>query len=90
MIRTWCVHGRQVKGNRDEGLTTQNMETYIIAVEVPDACVMEDRGAATRRVRHVRIPGYAIFCLDFNEASYRVVMRCSRLAFTLRSGPEYV
>ena len=34
---------------------------------------MEYRGNAKKRVRHVRIPGYAIVCMDFNEASYRVV-----------------
>jgi len=35
--------------------------------------VMEYRGTTKKRVRHVRIPGYAIVCMDFNEASYRVV-----------------
>ena len=49
------------------------MEDYIFAVEVPDEYVMEYRGNAKKRVRHVRIPGYAIVCMDFNEASYRVV-----------------
>ena len=34
---------------------------------------MEYRGTTKKRVRHVRIPGYAIVCMDFNEASYRVV-----------------
>jgi len=59
--------------NLEQRITTQNMEDYIFAVEVPDEYVMEYRGTAKKRVRHVRIPGYAIVCMDFNEASYRVV-----------------
>ena len=62
-----------MKANLEQRITTQNMEDYIFAVEVPDEYVMEYRGNAKKRVRHVRIPGYAIVCMDFNEASYRVV-----------------
>ena len=67
-----------MKANLEQRITTQNMEDYIFAVEVPDEYVMEYRGNAKKRVRHVRIPGYAIVCMDFNEASYRVVKETPR------------
>ena len=73
VIHTYSGHERKVKANLEQRITTQNMEDYIFAVEVPDEYVMEYRGSAKKRVRHVRIPGYAIVCMDFNEASYRVV-----------------
>lgn len=73
VIHTYSGHERKVKANLEQRITTQNMEDYIFAVEVPDEYVMEYRGATKKRVRHVRIPGYAIVCMDFNEASYRVV-----------------
>ena len=73
VIHTYWGHERKVKANLEQRITTQNMEDYIFAVEVPDEYVMEYRGNAKKRVRHVRIPGYAIVCMDFNEASYRVV-----------------
>ncbi len=55
----------------------KNMEDYIFAVEVPSEVRHGYRGNAKKRVRHVRIPGYAIVCMDFNEASYRVVKRAA-------------
>ena len=73
VIHTYSGHERKVKANLEQRITTQNMEDYIFAVEVPDEYVMEYRGNTKKRVRHVRIPGYAIVCMDFNEASYRVV-----------------
>ena len=73
VIHTYSGHERKVKANLEQRITTQNMEDYIFAVEVPDEYVMEYRGTTKKRVRHVRIPGYAIVCMDFNEASYRVV-----------------
>ena len=73
VIHTYSGHERKVKANLEKRITTQNMEDYIFSVEVPDEYVMEYRGNAKKRVRHVRIPGYAIVCMDFNEASYRVV-----------------
>ena len=73
VIHTYSGHERKVKANLEQRITTQNMEDYIFAVEVPDEYVMEYRGNAKKRVRHVRIPGYAIVCMDFNEDSYRVV-----------------
>lgn len=73
VIHTYSGHERKVKANLEQRITTQNMEDYIFAVEVPDEYVMEYRGNAKKRVRHVRIPGYAIVCMEFNEASYRVV-----------------
>lgn len=73
VIHTYSGHERKVKANLEQRITTQNMEDCIFAVEVPDEYVMEYRGTTKKRVRHVRIPGYAIVCMDFNEASYRVV-----------------
>ncbi len=73
VIHTYSGHERKVKANLEQRITTQNMEDSIFSVEVPDEYVMEYRGTAKKRVRHVRIPGYAIVCMDFNEESYRVV-----------------
>ena len=69
VIHTYSGHERKVKANLEQRITTQNMEDYIFAVEVPDEYVMEYRGTTKKRVRHVRIHGYAIVCMDFNEAS---------------------
>ena len=73
VIHTYSGHERKVKANLEQRITTQNMEDSIFSVEVPDEYVMEYRGTAKKRVRRVRIPGYAIVCMDFNEESYRVV-----------------
>ena len=73
VIHTYSGHERKVKANLEQRITTQNMEDSIFSVEVPDEYVMGYRGTAKKRVRRVRIPGYAIVCMDFNEESYRVV-----------------
>ncbi|MDC4233584.1 transcription termination/antitermination protein NusG [Actinomyces sp. B33] len=73
VIHTYSGHERKVKANLEQRITNQNMEDSIFAVEVPDEYVMEYRGTAKKRVRRVRIPGYVIVCMDFNEESYRVV-----------------
>ena len=73
VIHTYSGHERKVKANLEQRITTQNMEDSIFSVEVPDEYVMEYRGTAKKRVRRVRIPGYAIVCMDFNEESYRVL-----------------
>ena len=71
VIHTYSGHERKVKANLEQRITTQNMEDYIFAVEVPDEYVMEYRGNAKKRVRHVRIPGYAIVCMDFSTTPCR-------------------
>ena len=73
VLHTYSGHERKVKANLEQRITSQNMEESIFAVEVPDEYVMEYRGTAKKRVRRVRIPGYVIVCMDFNEESYRVV-----------------
>ena len=73
VIHTYSGHERKVKANLEQRITNQNMEDSIFQVEVPDEYVMEYRGNAKKRVRRVRIPGYVIVCMDFNEDSYRVV-----------------
>ncbi|MCD4550294.1 transcription termination/antitermination protein NusG [Schaalia sp. lx-260] len=73
VLHTYSGHERKVKTNLEQRIATQNMEDSIFAVEVPDEYVMEYRGTAKKRVRRVQIPGYVIVCMDFNEASYRVV-----------------
>ena len=73
VIHTYSGHERKVKANLEQRITSQNMEESIFQVEVPDEYVMEYRGNVKKRVRRVRIPGYVIVCMDFNEDSYRVV-----------------
>ena len=73
VLHTYSGHERKVKANLEQRITSQNMEDSIFQVEVPDEYVMEYRGSAKKRVRRVRIPGYVIVCMDFNEDSYRVV-----------------
>ncbi|WP_051125745.1 transcription termination/antitermination protein NusG [Schaalia vaccimaxillae] len=73
VLHTYSGHERKVKANLEQRITSQNMEESIFSVEVPDEYVMEFRGSAKKRVRRVRIPGYVIVCMDFNEESYRVV-----------------
>jgi len=73
VVHTYSGHERKVKANLEQRIESQNAEDYIFRVEVPDEYVMEFRGSAKKRVRHVRIPGYVIVCMDFNDQSYRVV-----------------
>ncbi len=73
VVHTYSGHERKVKANLEQRIESQNAEDYIFKVEVPDEYVMEFRGNAKKRVRRVRIPGYVIVCMDFNDASYRVV-----------------
>ncbi len=73
VIHTYSGHERKVKANLEQRITSQNMEDYIYRVEVPDEYVMEFRGSQKKRVRRVRIPGYVLVCMDFTDASYRVV-----------------
>ncbi len=64
VIHTYSGHERKVKANLEQRITTQNMKTT--SSSRSDEYVMEYRGNAKKRVRHVRIPGYAIVCMDFN------------------------
>lgn len=73
VLHTYSGHERKVKANLEQRITTQNMEERIFRVEVPDEYVTEFRGTAKKRVRHVRIPGYVVVCMDFDDESYRVV-----------------
>jgi len=67
VIHTYSGHERKVKANLEQRITTQNMEDYIFAVEVPDEYVMEYRGTTKKRVRHVRIPGYVFVRMDLDD-----------------------
>ncbi|MDO4257988.1 MAG: transcription termination/antitermination protein NusG [Actinomycetaceae bacterium] len=73
VLHTYSGHERKVKANLEQRISTQNMEEKIFRVEVPDEYVMEYRGNAKKRVRRVRIPGYVIVCMEFDDESYRVV-----------------
>ena len=55
VIHTYSGHERKVKANLEQRITTQNMEDYIFAVEVPDEYVMEYRGNAKKRVRKIEV-----------------------------------
>lgn len=73
VLHTYSGHERKVKANLEQRITSQNMEEKIFRVEVPDEYVTEFKGSAKKRVRHVRIPGYVVVCMDFDDDSYRVV-----------------
>ncbi|WP_026459994.1 transcription termination/antitermination protein NusG [Schaalia suimastitidis] len=73
VVHTYSGHERKVKTNLEQRIANHNMEDSIFRVEVPDEYVMEYRGNAKKRVRRVQIPGYVLVCMDFDEASYRVV-----------------
>lgn len=73
VLHTYSGHERKVKANLEQRITSQNMEDKIFRVEVPDEYITEFKGSAKKRVRHVRIPGYVVVCMDFDDDSYRVV-----------------
>ena len=73
VIHTYSGHERKVKANLEQRIASQNMEEKIFRVEVPDEYVNEFKGSVKKRVRHVRIPGYVVVCMDFDDDSYRVV-----------------
>lgn len=73
VLHTYSGHERKVKANLEQRIASQNMEERIFRVEVPDEYVTEFKGSAKKRVRHVRIPGYVVVCMDFDDESYRVV-----------------
>lgn len=73
VLHTYSGHERKVKANLEQRIASQNMEDKIFRVEVPDEYITEFKGSAKKRVRHVRIPGYVVVCMDFDDDSYRVV-----------------
>ncbi|WP_455134961.1 transcription termination/antitermination protein NusG [Schaalia cardiffensis] len=73
VIHTYSGHERKVKANLEQRIASQNMEEKIFRVEVPDEYINEFKGSVKKRVRHVRIPGYVVVCMDFDDDSYRVV-----------------
>ncbi len=73
VLHTYSGHERKVKANLEQRIASQNMEEKIFLVEVPDEYITEFKGSVKKRVRHVRIPGYVVVCMDFDDDSYRVV-----------------
>ena len=73
VLHTYSGHERKVKANLEQRVQSQNMTDKVFRVEVPDEYITEFRGSVKKRVRHVRIPGYVIVCMDFDEESYRMV-----------------
>nr|WP_231367338.1 transcription termination/antitermination protein NusG [Schaalia sp. ZJ405] len=73
VIHTYSGHERKAKANLEQRVENQGLQEQLFQVEVPDEYVMEYRGTAKKRVRRVRIPGYIIVRMEFNEATYRVV-----------------
>ena len=73
VLHTYSGHERKVKANLEQRVQSQNMTDKVFRVEVPDEYITEFRGSVKKRVRHVRIPGYVVVCMDFDEESYRMV-----------------
>ena len=73
VLHTYSGHERKVKANLEQRVQSQNMTDKVFRVEVPDEYIPEFRGSVKKRVRHVRIPGYVVVCMDFDEESYRMV-----------------
>lgn len=73
VLHTYSGHERKVKANFEQRVQSQNMTDKVFRVEVPDEYITEFRGSVKKRVRHVRIPGYVVVCMDFDEESYRMV-----------------
>lgn len=73
VLHTYSGHERKVKANLEQRVQSQNMTDTVFRVEVPDEYITEFRGSVKKRVRHVRIPGYVVVCMDFDEESYRMV-----------------
>ena len=73
VLHTYSGHERKVKANLEQRVQSQNMTDKVFRVEAPDEYITEFRGSVKKRVRHVRIPGYVVVCMDFDEESYRMV-----------------
>ena len=73
VLHTYSGHERKVKANLEQRVQSQNMTDKVFRVEVPDEYITEFRGSVKKRVRHVRIPGYVVVCMDFDEEAYRMV-----------------
>ena len=73
VLHTYSGHERKVKANLEQRVQSQNMTDKVFRVEGPDEDITEFRGSVKKRVRHVRIPGYVVVCMDFDEESYRMV-----------------
>ena len=73
VIHTYSGHERRVQDNLMQRVKNAGKEDEIFEVQVPDEYILEYRGTQKKRVRHVRIPGYVIVCMDFSDDTYRIV-----------------
>lgn len=73
VIHTYSGHERKVKANLEQRIANHHMEDKILRVEVPMEEVVEIRNTVRKKVQRVRIPGYALVCMDMDESSWRVV-----------------
>lgn len=73
VIHTYSGHERKVKANLEQRIANHHMEEKIFRIDVPMEEVIELHNTVQKKVTRVRIPGYALVCMDLDEASWRVV-----------------
>lgn len=73
VIHTYSGHERKVKANLEQRIANYHIEEKIYRVEVPMEEFVEIHSSGRKKVSRVRIPGYALVCMDLDEASWRVV-----------------
>lgn len=73
VLHTYSGHERKVKANLEQRILNYDMENRIFRVEVPMEEVWEVKNTVRKKVQRVRMPGYALVCMDLDEASWRVV-----------------
>ncbi len=73
VVHTYSGHERKVKANLEQRVLNQDMTDKIFRVEVPMEEVWEIKNTQRKKVQRVRMPGYALVCMDLDEASWRVV-----------------
>lgn len=73
VIHTYSGHERKVKANLEQRIANHHMEDKIFQVEVPMEETVEIHNTVRKKVSRVRIPGYALVCMDLDESSWRIV-----------------
>lgn len=73
VVHTYSGHERKVKANLEQRILNHDMGHKIFRVEVPMEEVVEIKNTQPKKVQRVRMPGYALVCMDLDESSWRVV-----------------
>src|SRR5699024_8697419 len=73
VVHSYSGHENRVRTQLTTRIETQDMEQFIVRVEVPMEDATEVKNGQKKIVRRVRVPGYVLVRMDLTDESWRVV-----------------